>query len=372
VLLALRAFGTAMADTQPVPETQHAPQRKQKGYKRWLHGKNSWFGKFARQDLPGWTPILSARFVVFAYLLAAIVLLPLGIAVLVSSLNIQEHKVRYDNAGIFANLPDNDARAAALLDGGGNGAPVTVTFTPDKKMSAPVYVYYDLDNYYQNYRRYVRSLDSKQLGGKNSTSGACEPVQYLGDNGKNNSLPNQGRVNPCGLIAYSNFNDTFAVSVGGRAQTIDDSDIAWHYDRDHLYGHYLSQNYNNVPAFRGGNTTTTFIDESQHFMVWMRPDVHSTVRKLYGVINQDIPGGSTVTVRVLNRYNTYDYGGAKYVVLSENSWVGGKNNFLGILLIVLGALALLIAFAFFIAYHVGFVKRRRYGDLSQLSWNKMK
>lgn len=82
-----------MADTQPVPETQHAPQRKQKGYKRWLHGKNSWFAKFARQDLPGWTPILSARFVVFAYLLAAIVLLPLGIAVLVSSLNIQEHKV---------------------------------------------------------------------------------------------------------------------------------------------------------------------------------------------------------------------------------------------------------------------------------------
>ena len=71
-----------------------------------------------------------------------------------------------------------------------------------------------------------------------------------------------------------------------------DSDIAWHYDRDHLYGHYLSQNYNNIPAFRGGNTTTTFIDESQHFMVWMRPDVHSTVRKLYGVINQDIPGGA--------------------------------------------------------------------------------
>lgn len=60
--------------------------------------------------------------------------------------------------------------------------------------------------------------------------------------------------------------------------------------------------------------------------------------------------GSTVAVRVVNRYNTYDYGGAKHVVLSENSWVGGKNNFLGILLIVLGALALLIAFAFFIAY----------------------
>jgi LEM3 (ligand-effect modulator 3) family / CDC50 family len=67
----------------------------------------------------------------------------------------------------------------------------------------------------------VRSLDSKQQGGKNSTSSACEPIQYVGNKGKNSSLPNQGKVNPCGLIAWSNFNDTFAVSVGGRSQPID-------------------------------------------------------------------------------------------------------------------------------------------------------
>lgn len=72
---------------------------------------------------------------------------------------------------------------------------------------------------------------------------------------------------------------------------LQDSDIAWHYDRDHLYGHYLATNYNNIPPFRGGNTTTTYIDESQHLMVWMRPSVHSTVRKLYGVINEEIPAG---------------------------------------------------------------------------------
>lgn len=84
-----------MADAQPspAPPQQPAPAPKRKGYKRWLRGKNSWFAKFARQELPGWTPILSARFVVFAYLLAAVVLLPLGIAVLVASVGIQEHKV---------------------------------------------------------------------------------------------------------------------------------------------------------------------------------------------------------------------------------------------------------------------------------------
>ncbi len=68
--------------------------------------------------------------------------------------------------------------------------------------------------------RYVRSLDSKQLGGKNSTSSACAPIRYLGGS-TNDSLPNDGRINPFGLIAWSNFNDTFAVSADGRDLAID-------------------------------------------------------------------------------------------------------------------------------------------------------
>lgn len=82
-----------MADVQPVAERQNAPVPRGNKFKRWLHGKNSWFARFARQDLRGWTPILSARFVVFAYLLAAVVLLLLGIAILVASLNVQQHSV---------------------------------------------------------------------------------------------------------------------------------------------------------------------------------------------------------------------------------------------------------------------------------------
>jgi len=36
-------------------------------------------------------------------------------------------------------------------------------------MIAPVYVYYQLDNFYQNHRRYVKSRDYKQLMGENRT-----------------------------------------------------------------------------------------------------------------------------------------------------------------------------------------------------------
>lgn len=47
-------------------------------------------------------------------------------------------QVRYDNAGIFGTLPDNNARQALLYTNGGQGEVVTVNITPDKKMSAPV------------------------------------------------------------------------------------------------------------------------------------------------------------------------------------------------------------------------------------------
>ena len=59
--------------------------------------------------------------------------------------------------------------------------------------------------------RYVRSVDSKQLGGKNSTTSACQPFSNINVPG---SLDN-GIINPCGLIAHSNFNDTITVRNAG-------------------------------------------------------------------------------------------------------------------------------------------------------------
>ena len=170
----------SMADEQPAVEqhpAQAPPPPKDSRLKRFLHGKNGWFSKFARQDLPGWTPILSANFVVTVYMLAGIVLLPLGIAILVASLNVQEHRVRhhvaalivrpsmalcatapwqmaserraltptvwcpqvrYDNAGIFGSLQNNTARVEELTKRKGAGDSVVVNVVPDKTMKPPV------------------------------------------------------------------------------------------------------------------------------------------------------------------------------------------------------------------------------------------
>ena len=61
--------------------------------------------------------------------------------------------------------------------------------------------------------------------------------------------------------------------------------------------------------------------------------------------------------------------GMQDIVLSTLSWVGGKNNVLGIVFIVVGSLCFLTAIVFFCCYYLN-SKRRRFGDEMQLSWNK--
>ena len=67
------------------------------------------------------------------------------------------------------------------------------------------------------------------------------------------------------------------------------NNVAWAYDVDHLYGPVQPVNYNTEqqPAFRGGNTSEVVLNQNQHFVVWMRPAAQPTFRKLWAVI--DVP-----------------------------------------------------------------------------------
>ena len=55
--------------------------------------------------------------------------------------------------------------------------------TIDKEVEGPLYVFYQLDNFYQNHRRYVKSRDNGQLGGKYKTVAEltdCDPIIKVG------------------------------------------------------------------------------------------------------------------------------------------------------------------------------------------------
>ncbi|KAJ6770070.1 ALA-INTERACTING SUBUNIT 2-RELATED [Salix purpurea] len=114
-----------------------------------------------------------------------------------------------------------------------------------KHMKAPIYIYYQLDNYYQNHRRYVKSRSDQQLlhGLKSSNTGSCEPEE------SNNGLP----VVPCGLIAWSLFNDTYTLIRGTKKLSINRKNIAWKSDRDRKFGKQVyPHNFQNGTLIGGG------------------------------------------------------------------------------------------------------------------------
>ena len=82
-------------------------------------------------------------------------------------------------------------------------------------MKSPVFFYYELDNFYQNHRRYLNSRDSDQLAGTVLTTDQltnCDPVITNSDvkigltSISGVLLDPNGPANPCGLVAKSLFN----------------------------------------------------------------------------------------------------------------------------------------------------------------------
>ena len=100
-------------------------------------------------------------------------------------------------------------------------------------------------------RRYVKSRSDSQLSGTNvsgpTLTSSCQPEDYLAGN---TSMP----INPCGLVAWSLFNDTFSVSSQGVPVAINESGIAWQSDIDTKFGSQLPQNFNTIVGYRVGGT----------------------------------------------------------------------------------------------------------------------
>ena len=126
-------------------------------------------------------------------------------------------------------------------------------------------------------------------------------------------------------MAWSYFNDTYAVAVDGESIAVNETDIAWRSDLKYKFTDATTNAHNDDVATRGARSRRRESERvGEHFVVWMRTAALSDFRKLWGRIETDIPAGATVTVDVMNRYNTYAFGGGKRVVLSTTSWLGGK------------------------------------------------
>ncbi|CAK7338886.1 unnamed protein product [Dovyalis caffra] len=317
------------------------------------------YSRFTQQELPACKPILTPGWVISSFIFVGIVFIPIGLASLFASEHVVEIVERYDKDCI---PPDYRNNSLHYIQTSETNKTCTRTFHVPKHMKGPVFIYYELDNFYQNHRRYVKSRSDKQLRSKASeaTTGTCKPEAVT-----SNGQP----IVPCGLVAWSLFNDTYSFSIKNEALNVSKKDIAWKSDQEHKFGSDVyPKNFQSGSFIGGGKLNSSIpLSEQVDLIVWMRTAALPNFRKLYGKIERDLEANSTITVIIQNNYNTYGFGGKKKLVLSTTSWIGGKNNFLGKAYLTIGGLCLFLAVCFIFVY---VLKPRPLGDPSYLSWNR--
>lgn len=352
---------------------------------------------FKQQRLKAWQPILTPKTVLPTFFIIGILFIPLGIVFYLTSESVQELMFDYtdckdlsESSSSFTAVSNRAPLVAVKYDTASNLC--TVRFEVKSQFVAPVFLYYRLTNFFQNHRRYVRSLNTDQLLGEavdaKSIQDSCSPL------GVASNLPSSPIYYPCGLIANSFFNDTFGVqnsqftaftmakTATSETYQFSEEGISWPSDAQ-KYGptkynlseiappkDWLGFNYRGT-VING----TTWADvgsvfnpvEDEHFQVWMRTAGLPTFRKLYGRNLKDNLEPGTYELEIVDVFPVKEFDGTKSVVISTTSWLGGKNPFLGIAYMTVGTICLIVGILFLVK-HV--LKPRQLGDHRYLSWNQ--
>ena len=282
--------------------------------------------RFKQQNLPAWRPVPTIISIVIVFAVFGIIFIILGIILLIYSNKVKSAEVEYTDCDLNINCDKK--------------------ITIEDDIDAPVFVYYQLNGFFQNSRRYVKSKEIDQLTGDDITIHEnCEPAEKNKDMGfptgktalDGSNLDDDSYAVPCGLMAKTFFNDTFTFKIGNENLEVDETNIAFEKDKK-LFD-------------KNPDKSKQWIDMTdEHFLVWMRPSGLPNPKKLWGHINRDLKKGEIIDVTINNLYDVSYYSGKKKIVLSNATKFGGKNKFLGISYIVVGSLSILCAILFPIGY----------------------
>lgn len=305
--------------------------------------------EFKQQNLRAWQPLFTPLPVILFLLITGILFFPIGVVYVVFSNRVREVVIPY--GGTTGDCPNGTLHC-------------TLSIKIDPPLRSPFAAYYELDNFYQNYRLYAKSKNQDQLEGKEvrsySALSDCDPRRSV--NGSHD--PTQFYT-PCGLIAWSRFSDTFKLLQGSSLTNA--SEVAWKKDGINWFADkWVFKNPPGWPNNTLGVMQTPDVEDPD-FIVWMRTAAFPKFRKLYRKFDSSMDQLSGDFILQIS--NTFDVSGfgSKAFVLSEITWTGGKNSFLGWLYIATGILFVVVAMAFAVKQAIC---PRRFGDVSYLPWIK--
>jgi len=228
----------------------------------------------------------------------------------------------------------------------------------------------------------------------------CDPLNILGGI----------RLNPCGLIANTFFNDVINLTSGtssdDRKLIMLEDGIAWQSDIDYMYKQPDGFNYEECEAcdstccegeqwscetpardsgkcysyFYPNDNTTQYLHETypmvinpiegvlnEHFIVWMRVAALPNFRKLYGWIDQPIANGTILEFTINSNWPVSTFSGKKSLVITTSNIFGGRNLWMARYYYGVGGFCLLAALFFSIKQKVS---PRRLGDKGYLQFKQ--
>jgi hypothetical protein len=272
-----------------------------------------------------------------------------------------------------------------VQDGGfrANRTYCRIKFNIPEELQPTISFFYNLDNFYQNHRRYVNSFNAKQLlgdavDGRTINDSTCDPITHDPDG--------SGRiVYPCGLVANSIFNDTFESpvlltvphsSAPNETYVMSTTGIAWGGMKD-LYGPTKYNISQIVPPpnwherYKDGYTTENpppDLSTDEHFQNWMMLAAAPNFFKLYQKNDTDPLRVGQYQIDIQDNFDTTVYNGRKAFVITTLSTMGSRNIWPGIIFLIVGGICLILDVYFILSFFLW--KPRKLGDPSYLSWNQ--
>lgn len=306
--------------------------------------------RVAQQTLPITPqPLQIVRSLVGLYASLMLIMLCLGAWLRLGADEIIQFPIRKNDAGAAIGVGQRYSDVWQCIPPRNN---CTVEFTIDedvKKGDKGIMLYYELTPYFQNHRRYTNSKSGDQMRGQVVTSfkslencqpRLCEPFCET-------EVDPQQYLNPCGLIADPNtrFSDRFhlwkeadstdenAFETEGVGWVVDipftDQGITYDQDED---------------RFCGTDECKERMSEdisSPDFRVWAHTAVTSHFRKNYRRIETDLGKGKYHMHIDINMDSDNIFNGDKYFGFTTLGRLGGKNDFLAWLCLVLAFLLFL-------------------------------